>query len=272
MTAHWPRLLRSPRGLIAVTVLVLLAVAGVVVAALGPSPTAQFASGRLLSPSLHHPFGTDELRRDLLARTAAGAWTSLSVAVIGVGIGAPLGSAVGLVAGSSARLVDAMAMRLVDGLLAIPDLLLALAIVAAVGSGERSVISAVALVNATVYARIARGLVLVEERKGYVSAATALGVRPREILFRHIGPNVFPHLATQAPVALVGAVLLEAGLSFLGLGIRPPTPTLGALLGGSRSYWGAAWWYPLFPAIALGLTTLCFSLLADAVQDAGRRR
>lgn len=263
------RLLRNPQGVLGLTGLGLLACLAVFANTIAwHDPIAQTAGGRFLPPSWDHPFGTDELRRDLFARTLVGLRASLLVSLGAVGAGSSVGVALGFLAGYAGRLIETMAMRVVDAFLAFPGLLAALAIITIMGPGVRNVAIAIALFNIPVFTRLARAQMLVEKQKDYVLAARALGARPMRIVFRHVGPNAIPPLLTQAALAMAQAVLLEAALSFLGLGQQPPHPSLGGLINGSKTHLQEAWWYALFPGTCLALLLLSLNLLADAINEA----
>lgn len=256
------------RAIIAVAILAVLAGLAFASPYLFADPVRQDAPGRLLAPSLDHPFGTDELRRDLLARTFAGLRASLIVAFSSVPLGAAAGVAVGFTAGYAGGLTDALLMRLIDAWLAFPGLLAALAILTILGPGNESIIVALAIFNVPVFARLSRAQVLSERNRDYVVAARALGAGPIRIVVRHIAVNALAPLVTQVAIALPISILIAAGLSFLGLGERPPAPSLGGLINAARPYLRDAWWYTAFPAAVLGLLLLALTLLADAISDA----
>jgi peptide/nickel transport system permease protein len=263
------RILRNPQGAIAVGGLLLLILAALFAGPLSRhDPIAQDAARRFLSPSWSHLFGTDELRRDLFARTLYGLRTSLAIALIAVGIGSSVGTALGFLAGYAGGWTETVAMRLVDALLAFPGLLAAMAILTILGPGVRNVGIAIAIFNVPVFTRLARAQMLAEKNKDYVRAAHALGARPLRIVFRHIAVNAVPPLLTQVALAMAAAVLLEAALSFLGLGQRPPTPSLGGLINASKTNLRSAWWYALCPGAVLAFLLLCLNFLADAVNEA----
>ncbi len=263
------RLLRNPQGLIGLTILALLVAAAIFAPwVTWHDPNAQDASGRFLSPSWEHPFGTDELRRDLYSRTLFGLRVSLALSMTSVAIGATLGIVLGFISGYAAGWVDAFIMRLVDTLLAFPGLLSALAIVTILGPSIRNVAIAIAFFSVPSFARLSRAQMLGERNKDYVASAHALGAGPVRIVFRHIAPNAIAPLLTQVALFMASAVIVSASLSFLGLGERPPDPSLGGLINTAKSNLQTAWWYPTFPGVALALLLLSLNLLADAVNDA----
>lgn len=263
------RILGNPQGLFGVAGLALLLVAaagaGLVAA---HDPAAQDAARRLLPPSAAHPFGVDELRRDVFARTLFGLRTSLLASFPGVAAGAALGAALGFLAGYAGGWAEAVVMRCIDAMLALPGLLTAIAVLTVLGPGSGSVGVAIALFNVPVFARLARGQMLAERGKEYVRAAEAAGAGPARIVFVHIARNAAPPLLTQAAMSAVAAVMLAAALSFLGLGERPPEPSLGGLINASRPYLRTAWWYPLFPGLTLAVLLVSLNLLADAIAEA----
>lgn len=263
------RLLRNPQGFVGVIVLVVLLGA----AALAPwltwhDPNAQDATARFLSPSFEHPFGTDELRRDLYSRTLYGLRVSVIMSLAAVAVGATIGIVLGFFSGYVGGWVDTILMRVIDALLAFPGLLAALAIVTILGPGVRNVAIAIAFFSVPSFARLSRAQMLGERNREYVASAEALGVGPLRIVFRHIAPNAIAPLLTQVALFMAAAVILSASLSFLGLGERPPDPSLGGLINTAKSNLQNAWWYPTFPGIVLALLLLALNLLADAINDA----
>lgn len=263
-----PRSLRADRriwtGISGLVALVLFCTVG---AMLAGDPTAQDAPGRLLPPSWTHPFGTDEFRRDLLARTATGLRVSLLTSVLAVPAGASLGTALGLVVGYTGGWPDKLSMRALDAWMAFPGVLAAFAIVAILGPGMLSIGVALALFSFPVFARVSRAQTMAERQRDYVLAARAIGAGPARILMRHVLPNTVAPLVTQLALTLTASILIASALSFLGLGERPPTPSLGGLLNSSRNYIREAWWYVTFPGAVLALLLLSLNLLSDAVAD-----
>ncbi|MGE5596248.1 MAG: ABC transporter permease [Hyphomicrobiales bacterium] len=263
------RLLRNPQGLVGIIVLVIL----IGTAAAAPlitwhDPNVQDASGRFLAPSWDHPFGTDELRRDLFSRTVYGLRISLLVSLVAVGIGATAGIMIGFVSGYIGRWVDTVIMRTVDALLAFPGLLAALAVVTILGPGVRNVGIAIAFFSVPSFARLARAQMLAERNRDYVLAAEALGAGALRVVFGHISRNAVAPLLTQVALFMASAVILSAALSFLGLGESPPDPSLGGLINSSKSNLQTAWWYAVFPGATLAALLLALNLFADAVNEA----
>lgn len=221
----------------------------------------------LAPPGLEHPLGQDKLGRDVLARTMAGARVSLTVAVVAVAVSVTTGTAVGAAAGLAGGATDALLMRLVDVLLAFPGLLLAIALAGALGPGTGNVILALSVIGWTGYARLVRGEVRRLRRREHVEAAIALGVSPRAVLLRHILPLVAAPVAVQAAFGAAGAVVAEASLSFLGVGIQPPSPSWGSMLAESRSFVVEAPHLVVVPGLAITAFVLLLQLLGDAMRD-----
>jgi peptide/nickel transport system permease protein len=222
-----------------------------------------------MPPGLGHPFGTDQLNRDILSRVVTGARISLRVALLAVALSMTLGAAVGLVSGYLGGVVDAALMRLVDGALAIPRLFILLLVLAV---WERvPVLALILLIGATGWfatSRIVRAEVLRLREEAYVRAAEALGARRRRIIFRHLLPNVVGPLLVTATLAVGDVILLEAGLSFLGLGIQPPMPSWGGMILDSKEVLVSAPWAGIFPGLAIVITVLSANLFGDALRDA----
>jgi peptide/nickel transport system permease protein len=244
-------------------------------AALGPlllpDPLAQpcVLTCRNLPPSLAHPFGTDALSRDVLARVATGGRVSLAVALLAVALSATLGAATGLVAGYWGGPVDTALMRLVDAALAIPRLFLLLLVLAVWEQVPVAVL--VLLIGVTGWfgtGRLVRGEVLRLREESFVRAAEALGASRRRIIFRHLLPNTAGPLLVAATLGVGDVILLEAGLSFLGLGVQPPAPSWGGMILDAKSVLVAAPWAGIFPGLAIVLTVLSANLFGDALRDA----
>ncbi|MBA3892431.1 MAG: ABC transporter permease [Gemmatimonadales bacterium] len=262
---------RDPRGRAGALMLAAIASAAAVGPMLLPDPLAQpcVLTCRNLAPSLAHPFGTDELSRDILSRVAWGGRISLSVAFLAVGLSVTLGAATGLAAGYWGGPVDAGLMRLVDAALAVPRLFLLLLVLAV--WEQVPVAMLILLIGATGWfgtGRLVRGEVLRLREESYVRAAEALGARRGRVIFRHLLPNTAGPLLVAATLGVGDVILLEAGLSFLGLGVQPPTPSWGAMIFEARSVLVAAPWAGIFPGLALIATVLSANLFGDALRDA----
>jgi peptide/nickel transport system permease protein len=247
-------------------------VGGVVVAAIvGPWFTADVASqalaARLVGPTWAHPFGLDELGRDILARVLSGARVSLAVGAVVVGVSVAVGTLVGAIAGYYGRWVDALLGRVMDVLLAFPGMLLAIALVAALGPSMTNVVAALVVIGWVGYARLVRGHVLRARGLDFVQAAEAAGASTPRILWRHVLPGAWPAVVVQATLGMAGVILSEAALSFLGLGVQPPTPSWGAMINGGRGHLMDAPHLTVFPGLALALVVLGFNLLGDALRD-----
>jgi peptide/nickel transport system permease protein len=222
----------------------------------------------LEGPSAAHPFGTDSLGRDVLARTIYGAKVSIQVALTAVLVAAALGSPLGVIAGYAGGRIETVLMRIVDVLLGFPALVLAIGLVAALGFSLTNVIIALGIVYVPQFARIARSAALSVSSEEYVDAAKALGYSKRHIVFREVLPNCLSPLLVQASLLMAFAIIAEASLSFLGLGVQPPTPTWGQMVSSGSGYLTTAPWISVFPGIAIFLTVLGFNLVGDGLRDA----
>src|SRR5688572_311030 len=250
--------------------IVFLAIAA---ALLGPilvpyDPSAQELALRLEGPTGFHWFGLDELGRDILARVLAGARISLLVGLVVVGVSASVGIVLGSVAGYFGGYVDEVISRLIDILLAFPGLLLAIALVAVLGPSLQNVVLALTLIGWVGYARLVRGQVLRAREFEYVQAARALGASVPRILARHVIPTTLPAVSVQATLGMGGAILSEASLSFLGLGVQPPTPSWGTMLSYGKAHLLEAPHLTVFPGLAIAVLVLGFNFLGDGLRDA----
>lgn len=230
-------------------------------------PASQELALRLAAPSVAHPFGLDELGRDILARVLAGARISFLVGVTVVSVSAALGTLLGAVAGYFGGRVDDVISRVIDVLLAFPGLLLAIALVAVLGPSLGNVLFALSIIGWVGYARLVRGQVLRAREFEYVQAARALGASTTRILWKHIIPTAIPAVVVQATLGMAGAIIGEASLSFLGLGVQPPTPSWGTMLSGGRAHILDAPHLTLFPGIAIALLVLGLNFLGDGLRD-----
>lgn len=231
-------------------------------------PAALHLRARLQPPSREHLFGTDELGRDVLARTVYGARVSLTVAVAVVGLSLAVGLLLGAIAGYAGGLADTLVnVYITNAFLALPGILLAIAFVAFLGPSVRNLICALALSGWVNYARLVRAQVIAVKDREFVQAARSLGAGPLRLLGRHILPNIVQPLLVQSAVGMAGAVLAEATLSFLGLGVQPPTPTWGAMLNDARSHLFDSPYLVAFPAAAVALCVLSFNFLGDGLRD-----
>ncbi len=264
------RVARERRGQIALVILGVFLVCALFANQIAPyGYDEQLRGAKLLSPSWAHPFGTDEISRDLLSRIIHGIRVSLFVGAGSIAIGMPIGVAVGYTAGYFGRWTDAIAMRLIDTMLAFPGILTALVVLAVLGTGTREVAITLGIGAVPVFARLARGQMLQEKERDYVMAARTLGAGPIRIIMRHVSINTLPPLMIQAALYMAFAVIAEASLSFLGLGASRPTATIGLILNAARPFLTlGAWWFILTPIAALALMLIALNFLADAILEA----
>ncbi|MCB0171406.1 MAG: ABC transporter permease, partial [Anaerolineae bacterium] len=249
---------------ILVCVLILTAIFGPLLAPYDPNDIDM--ANRFAPPSLEHPFGTDDFGRDILSRVMVGARVSLMVGIIAVGLSATVGSALGLLAGYMGRLTDEVIMRAMDILFAFPAILLAIAIMAALGRGVGNAMIAIGIVYIPIFARITRGSVLSVREEVYIEAARSIGSTDGRIMTRHILPNILSPIIVEITLSLSFAILAEAALSFFGLGTQPPDPSWGRMLSEGRAYFQQSVWLAIFPGLAIMLTVLGFNLLGDGLR------
>ena len=221
----------------------------------------------LRPPSGAHWFGTDELGRDVLSRVLTGLQASMTVAVVSVACAAVVGIALGVGAGYRGGWVDTVVMRVVDVMFAFPVLLLAMAIVAVLGPGLATTIAAISVVYVPIFARVARASTLAVREEPYVAVSRTMGTGTGYILARHVLPNITGPLIVQTSLSLAFAILSEAALSFLGLGIQPPRPSLGRMIFDSQGFVTLAWWMAVFPGAAIVVIVLACNLLGDGLRD-----
>ena len=258
-------------GLVVVAVVVVTALAAAVVTPFDPieqdigerlkAPLTRDAAGRV------HPLGTDHLGRDILARIVFGARPALLVGFAAVAISGVLGMVTGLVAGYFGGRIDDLLMRLADIQLAFPFILLAIAVIGVLGPSLTTIICVIGVSSWVVYARIVRGAALSLREREFVQAAQALGSRDGRILVRHVLPNVFTPWLVVATLDMARVIVIESALSFLGLGVQPPTPTWGGMLADGRVYISTAWWLATFPGLAILVTVLGINLFGDGLRD-----
>lgn len=219
-------------------------------------------------PSMSHPLGTDDLGRDVLARVIYGARISLQVGIIAVGIAVALGVTLGLLSGYVGGIIDDLIMRFVDAVQAFPTLVLALAITAALGPNVLNAMIAIGFVSIPTMARLTRGQSLTVRENEYVTAARVIGVSPVRIMAKHILPNVTAPIIVQATLLVASAIVTEASLSFLGVGVQPPTPTWGGMLRTGSQYLETAPWIAFSAGTAIFLTVLAFNFVGDGLREA----
>ena len=270
-TGRHPRLVFIRRnmllavGLLLFVVILLSAVFSPVIAPY--SPYDSNIKQRLHPPSAAHLFGTDEFGRDILSRVVYGTRISLLVGLVAVSISTVFGVLLGTLAGYYGGRVDTMLMRIVDSILSFPAILLALSIVAVLGTGLINLMIAIGIVYAGGFARVVRSAVLSVKEEDYIEASKALGFPDRLIILEDILPNIASTIIVQATVFLAYAVLAEAGLSFLGLGVQPPTPSWGEMLSAGRLHIQTSPWITIFPGLAISLTVMAFNFLGDGLRD-----
>jgi peptide/nickel transport system permease protein len=265
----WRRLRRSPSAVIGGAVLLLVVLSALLAPAVSPyDPIKTSQRTSLEAPSLKHPMGTDRFGRDIFSRVLWGGRLSLPVGFVSVVIAAVIGVLLGLVAGYYGGRVDAVIMRFVDLLLAFPGILLALAIVAVLGASLLNLMIAVGIASIPDYVRITRGTVLSVKEREFVLAARTVGSRDGAIMLRHILPNVLSPLIVLATLGMAAAIITGSALSFLGLGIKPPTPEWGNMLSEGREFLQRAWWVAFFPGLTIMLTVFSINLLGDGLRDA----
>lgn len=269
LRATMDTLLRNRLAVVGLVILALLVLAAVI----GPSVIPYKINeidivNRLTGPSSAHWFGTDELGRDVFSRVVVGARVSLVVGFIAVGIALVIGVPIGLISGFYGGAADASLMRLMDILFSLPAILLAIAILAVRGPGIVNAMIAIGIIYTPIFARITRASVLTVRQSVFVRAATALGATNTRILRTHILPNVLAPIIVQTSLSLAFAILAEAALSFLGLGVQPPEPAWGRMLAEGRAFFEQAPWMAIFPGIAIVLTVMAFNFVGDGLRDA----
>ena len=261
--------LLSAKGLIGLTLVVFVGLVAVLSPLFIPEAlsTKIDVTARLMPPSLDHFFGTDQLGRELFFRVLLGASTSLFIAFSAVGLSILLGLPLGILSGYFAGWTDHVLMRIVDTLLSFPAILLALAISAVLGPNLRNTIIAIGIAFAPYLARIVRGETPKVCSLPYMEAIRSQGASNARIIWRHVLPNIMPPVIVQATISVAFAILAEAGLSFLGLGTQPPTPSWGLMIQASRDFLDVAPWTAVVPGIAVALTVLGLNMLGDVLRD-----
>lgn len=266
--ASWRLLAGNPVTL--VSVLVLAAICGVALLApwIVPYGVNETDMSRALqAPSTSHWMGTDDLGRDVLTRIVIASATSLKIAVISVVFAFVLGVPIGIISGYAGGIIDTVLMRCVDVMFAFPVLLLALAIVAILSPGELTTMIAIGVVFTPIFARVARASTLSVRTEPFVQVSKTMGTPAWWILLRHVLPNITGPIVVQTSLSLAFAILSEAALSFLGLGIQPPNPSWGGMLFDAQGFMAQAWWMSVFPGVAIFVTVMAFNLLGDGLRD-----
>ena len=263
------RLLHNPLALIGLAIVLLMILMAIFAAQIAPySPIEADLSLYVQPPSAQHVLGTDDIGRDVLSRIIYGARISLRVSLLSMSIGLVVGTLVGVIAGYFGGIIDTLMMRLTDVFLAFPLLLLAIALVAALGPSENSAFLALGVVTWPYVARLARGQALSLKNYEYITAARAIGASNYRIVISHMLPNMLTPLIVYGTLTIANIILAESALSFLGLGAQPPTPSWGGMLADTRSFLLSAPWLPTYPGIAIFLASLGFNLLGDGLRDA----
>lgn len=265
-------LARDRAGLVGAAILLLVVGAAVLGPLLSPHDPTTFSRQRLAAPGGTYLLGTDEFGRDLLTRALYGARISLEVAAVAVGLASVIGIAAGVLSGYYGRWIDGLLMRSMDVIFAFPTILLALAVVAVLGPALRNLELAVAIVYIPVFARLARGATIVVMAEAYVEAARAVGATDLRVMRLHVGPNIVAPLVVQFTINIAYAILVESSLSYLGLGVQPPTPSWGSMLSTGKQFVETSLWPTLVPGGAIMLTVLACNLLGDALRDAADPR
>jgi peptide/nickel transport system permease protein len=268
--ALWAVIRRKPLGAASAALIALIVLTATFADVLAPyDPLAARPEIRLAPPSWEHPFGTDDIGRDVFSRVIHGSRISLWVGLLAVGIGTVVGMIIGLLCGYCEGRTDLVFQRIMDAIQAIPGLMLALAIVSVLTPNTTNAMLAIAMVIIPGNSRIVRGAVLAAKQNRYVEAAQAIGCRHPRIILSHILPNVTAPILVIASIWLGNAILIEASLSFLGVGTQPPTPSWGLMLSSSgRAFMEQAPWLALFPGLAISLAVLGFNLFGDTLRDA----
>ena len=265
----WGRLVRNKSamaGLIILLILILTAIFADFIAPYGYDD--QVLEDQFIAPCLEHIFGTDNFGRDIFSRVVYGSRISLQVGLISMGVAVILGCIVGSIAGYYTGLVDNLIMRIIDIMLAIPSILLAISIAAALGPGLRNVMIAIAIGSVPQFARIVRASILTVKEQEYIEASRATGASDLRIIVSHILPNCIAPIIVQTTLGVGNAILNAAGLSFIGLGVQPPIPEWGAMLSAARQYIRDYWWMLTFPGLAIMLTVFALNVLGDDLRDA----
>jgi len=263
------RLLRSVpfvTGGIVIVVMVVVSLAAPLITSY--NPIRMSPADRFQPPSAQHPFGTDQLGRDVLSRVLHGGRLSLPMGVVPIAVAAVIGTVLGLLVGYFGRTLDLLVMRVMDVWIAFPPILLAMAVVTVLGTGLTNIMIALGIAWIPYYTRMVRGSVLAAKERTYVDAARALGGRDLRIITRHVLPNVLAPVMVMATMGVANAILAGAALSFLGLGAQAPAPEWGTSLADARQFIRQAWWIGFFPGLAIAITVLGANLMGDGIRDA----
>lgn len=268
-TVFWQRLKRNRLALVGGSVVVLLFLVSLLAPLIAPcEPNTINAWQVLAPPSWQHWFGTDDLGRDVFSRVLFGARISLKVGFVAVGIAVAIGTVVGLVAGYYSGVVDTFLMRFVDIMLCFPAFFLILAVIAIREPSIWNIMIVIGLTSWMGVARMVRAETLSIREMDYITAARCIGCSDVRIIFRHILPNALSPVLVSATLGIAGAILTESALSFLGIGVQPPTPSWGNILTSGKDYIEFAWWLSLFPGLSILVTVLAYNLLGEGIRDA----
>lgn len=265
----WDRLKKNRLAMIGLIVLILIVLVAIFADFIAPFPyDLQNYSDAKQFPSKKYIFGTDNFGRDIFSRVVYGTRISLKIGFISLSVGAFIGSLLGAISGYFGGWIDSVIMRLTDVLMSIPKVVLAIAISSTLGPGLVTSMVAVGISSIPNFSRVVRASTLSVKEQEYIEAARALGVNHFRILFRHIFPNILAPIIVQATLGVGTSIILAASLSFLGLGVEPPTPEWGAMLSAARTFMRDEWYMVLFPGLAIMITVLSLNLLGDGLRDA----
>ncbi len=265
----WRRLKKNKLAMVGLAIIILLILTAIFANVIAPhSPTEQNLRNRNVSPNRDNWLGTDDLGRDIFTRIIYGARVSLAVGFLAISLSVIIGGTIGALAGFYGGLIDNVAMRTMDILLAIPSILLAIAIVSAFGGGLVNLMIAVGISYIPVFARIVKAAVISIKEQEFIEAARAIGANDVRIILKHILPNSMAPIIVQGTLGVAGAILSAAGLSFLGMGVKPPTPEWGSMLSAGRVVLREAWHVATFPGIAIMITIFALNLFGDGLRDA----
>lgn len=264
----WQRLRRNRMAMSGAAIVLLMFLLALLAPVIGRDPGAIDIANRLQAPGLAYPLGTDDLGRDVLVRILYGARISLLVGFVAVGIATFIGILLGAMAGYYGRWVDAVIMRFVDIMLCFPTFFLILAVIAFLKPSIWNIMIIIGLTSWMGVARLVRAEFLSLRERDFVLAARAIGAKDARIIFRHILPNAISPVLVSATLGVAGAILTESALSFLGIGVQPPTPSWGNMLIAGKQTLGTAWWLSVFPGMAILITVLGYNLLGEGIRDA----
>lgn len=264
----WRRFRRNKLALFGALIILSLALVAVIAPLIAPfNPNQQDILHRLEPPSVKHPLGTDDLGRDLLSRIIYGTRVSLLVGFVAVGIAIIIGSFLGLLSGYFGGWLDALIMRFVDIMLCFPTFFLILMVIAFLEPNIWNIMAVIGLTSWPGLTRLVRGECLSVREREFLQAAKALGLSNRRVMFVHLLPNIMAPILVTATLGIGGAILTESALSFLGLGVQPPTPSWGNILTAGKDYITMAWWLSLYPGLAILITVLAYNLLGEGLRD-----